>query len=58
MTQKNIKPTIIQVSFKTQTLDDSMLLDWLEEKFKEYGKSNYIKKILREEMLREINGKE
>ena len=58
MTQKNIKPTIIQVSFKTQTLDDSMLLDWLGEKFKEYGKSNYIKKILREEMLREINGKE
>ena len=36
------KPTIINISFKTQTLDDKMLLDWLEVKFKEYGKSNYI----------------
>ena len=37
--------TIIQVSFKTQTLDDKMLLEWLEEKFKIYGKSNYIKLV-------------
>lgn len=58
MTQKNIKPVVIQVSFKTQTLDDRMLLDWLEEKFKEYGKSNYIKKTLREQMIREIKEKE
>ena len=49
------KPTIINISFKTQTLDDKMLLDWLEVKFKEYGKSNYIKQVLRKEMLKEIN---
>ena len=49
------KPTIINISFKTQTLDDKMLLDWLEAKFKEYGKSNYIKQVLRKEMLKEIN---
>lgn len=48
------KPLIINISFKRQTLDDKMLLDWLEEKFKIYGKSNYIKLILRQEMLKEI----
>lgn len=47
--------TVIQVSFKNQTLDDQMLLDWLEEKFKIYGKSNYIKLVLKQEMMREIN---
>ena len=52
------KPTIINISFKTQTLDDKMLLDWLEVKFKEYGKSNYIKQVLRRELLREINKEE
>lgn len=49
------KPTIINISFKNQTLDDKMLLDWLEEKFAIYGKSNYIKQVLRREMLKEIN---
>lgn len=49
--------TIIQVSFKTQTLDDKMLLEWLEEKFKIYGKSNYIKLVLKQEMMKEINKK-
>ena len=49
------KPVIINISFKTSTLDDQILLDWLEEKFREYGKSNYIKKILREKMMEEIN---
>ena len=48
------KNTIVQVSFKTQTLDDKMLLDWLEEKFAIYGKSNYIKQVLKKEMQREI----
>ena len=52
------KPTIINISFKTQTLDDKMLLDWLEVKFKEYGKSNYIKNVLREKMYKEINKEE
>ena len=41
---EKVKPIIINISFKTSTLDDQMLLDWLEDKFKEYGKSNYIKK--------------
>ena len=54
----NEKPTIINISFKTQTLDDKMLLDWLEVKFKEYGKSNYIKNVLREKMYKEINKEE
>ncbi|MCC3868528.1 hypothetical protein [Terrisporobacter mayombei] len=49
------KPTIINISFKTSTLDDQILLDWLEQKFLEYGKSNYIKNVLREKMLEEIN---
>ena len=49
------KPIIINISFKTQTLDDRILLDWLESKFEEYGKSNYIKQVLRKEMLQEIN---
>ena len=48
------KNTIVQVSFKTQTLDDKMLLDWLEEKFDIYVKSNYIKQVLKKEMQREI----
>ena len=52
---EKVKPIIINISFKTSTLDDQILLDWLEAKFMEYGKSNYIKKVLREEMLKEIN---
>ena len=49
------KPIIINISFKRQTLDDAMLLDWLQQKFEIYGKSNYIKQVLRKEMLKEIN---
>lgn len=49
------KPSIINISFKKQTLDDAMLLDWLQGKFEIYGKSNYIKQVLRKEMLNEIN---
>ena len=49
------KPTIINISFKKNTLDDAMLLDWLQQKFEVYGKSNYIKQVLRREMLQEIN---
>ena len=49
------KPIIINISFKRQTLDDVMLLDWLQQKFEIYGKSNYIKQVLRKEMLKEIN---
>ena len=49
------KPSIINISFKKQTLDDAMLLDWLQLKFEIYGKSNYIKQVLRKEMLNEIN---
>lgn len=52
------RPTVINISFKTQTLDDKMLLDWLEEKFEIYGKSNYIKHILRKEMKRELDQEE
>ena len=51
---KNNK-TVIQVSFKNN-MDDKLLLAWLEDKFTEYGnKSNYIKYILRKEMLNESN---
>ena len=49
------KPTLINISFKKNTLDDTMLLDWLQRKFEVYGKSNYIKQVLRKEMLKEIN---
>ena len=56
MATRNTKPIVIPVSFKTSTLDDKMLLDWLEEKFETYGKSNYIKLILKEQMIREIKG--
>ena len=52
------KPTIINISFKNNTLDDKLLLDWLQQKFEIYGKSNYIKQVLRKEMLREINKEE
>jgi hypothetical protein len=58
MATRNTKPIVIPVSFKTSTLDDKMLLDWLEEKFETYGKSNYIKLILKEQMIREIKEKE
>lgn len=51
---KNNK-TVIQLSFKNN-MDDKLLLAWLEDKFTEYGnKSNYIKYILRKEMLKESN---
>ena len=37
-------------------MDDKLLLAWLDDKFTEYGnKSNYIKYILRKEMLNESN---
>ena len=48
------KPTIINISFKKNTLDDAMLLDWLQQKFEIYGKSNYIKQILRKEMQKDL----
>lgn len=54
MANRNNKPIVIPVSFKTSTLDDKMLLDWLEGKFEIYGKSNYIKQVLKSEMKREI----
>ena len=51
---KNNK-TVIQLSFKNN-MDDKLLLAWLEDKITEYGnKSNYIKYILRKEMLNESN---
>lgn len=51
---KNNK-TVIQLSFKNN-MDDKLLLSLLEDKFAEYGnKSNYIKYILRKEMLKESN---
>ena len=48
------KPNVIPVSFK-DNIEDKLLLDWLEDKFSEYGnKSNYIKYILRKEMKKEL----
>ena len=52
MTKK--KSTVIPVSFKSETLDDKLLLDWLQEKFMIYGKSGYVKYILRQEMMKEL----
>ena len=50
--------TIIPLSFK-DNIDDRILLEWLNDRFEEYGnKSNYIKYVLRKEMLREINKEE
>lgn len=47
--------TVINVSFKNN-MEDKLLYTWLEDKFIEYGnKSNYIKCILRKEMLKESN---
>ncbi|SCH33695.1 Uncharacterised protein [uncultured Clostridium sp.] len=52
------KPIIINVSFKTTDVDDKLLLDWLEDKFRSYenNKSAYVKSVLRKEMQKEING--
>ena len=37
-------------------MEDKLLFSWLEDKFEEYGnKSNYIKYILRKQMLSESN---
>lgn len=48
------KPEVIPVSFKTTDIDDMILFDWLQDKFKKYGnKSNYIKAVLRERMEEE-----
>ena len=45
--------TVIPVSFKNN-MEDKLLFSWLEDKFIKYGnKSNYIKYILRKEMLSE-----
>lgn len=53
------KPEVIPVSFKTTDVDDIILFDWLQDKFKKYGnKSNYIKAILREEMEKEQSNNE
>ena len=49
------KHTLINIRFNNNTLDDKLLLDWLQRKFEIYGKSNYIKQVLRKEMLKEIN---
>lgn len=52
------KPNVIPISFK-DNIEDKLLLNWLEEKFSEYGnKSNYIKYILRKEMKKELEEKE
>ena len=49
------KPTIINISFKNNTLDDKLLLAWLEDRFSEYnGKSNYIKYVLKKEMQKDL----
>lgn len=50
------KPEIIPVSFKTTDVDDMILFNWLQDKFKKYGgKSNYIKLVLREKMNEETS---
>lgn len=47
--------TVIPISFKNN-MEDKLLFSWLEDKFEEYGnKSNYIKYILRKQMLSESN---
>ncbi|WP_276629553.1 MULTISPECIES: hypothetical protein [Terrisporobacter] len=52
------KPNIVYLSFK-DNLEDKMLLDWLEDKFNQFGnKSNYIKYVLRKEMQQELEEKE
>lgn len=49
------KPEVVPVSFKTTDLDDKLLFDWLQGKFKLYGnKSAYIKSVLRREMNNEL----
>lgn len=46
--------TIIQLSFK-DNIDDRILLEWLNDRFEEYGnKSNYIKYVLRKEMQKDL----
>ena len=46
--------TIIQLSFK-DNVDDRILLEWLHDRFEEYGnKSNYIKYVLRKEMKKDF----
>lgn len=51
------KPNVIPVSFK-DNIEDKLLLDWLEDKFNQFGnKSNYIKYVLRKEMKKELEEK-
>ena len=46
--------TIIQSSFK-DNIDDRILLEWLNDRFEEYGnKANYIKYVLRKEMQKDL----
>jgi len=56
--KKNYKPEIVQVSFKTTDVEDKLLFDWLQGKFKIYGKSNYVKLVLREKMEEELSKNE
>jgi hypothetical protein len=52
--KKEYKAEIIQVSFKTTDIKEKLLLDWLQSKFETYGKSNYIKLVLKEKMEEEL----
>lgn len=53
------KPIIHQVSFKTTDIDDAILNDWFLDQVRKYGgnKSSYVKSVLREKMLKEIESK-
>lgn len=51
------KPIVIQVSFKTKVQEDLLLYSWALQKFNYYGRSEYIKMILREKMYEEENNK-
>lgn len=57
--KKDYKPTIHQISFKTTDLDDIVLNDWFLEQVRKFGgnKSAYMKSILREKMLKDIESK-
>lgn len=50
------KPNIHQISFKTTDLDDIVLNDWFLDQVRKFGgnKSAYMKSVLREKMLKDI----
>lgn len=51
MSKKN---EIIQLSFKNNSMEEQLLLQWIKDKAAMMGKSTFIKQVLYEKMQEEI----